>query len=84
MGDKVKKIVGSHRSFYLYFQALQYILKFFYLSHHYKHGASTGISRFTKDRLESADFNGQSKVGKIEIRLEKRALNNFKVYGWQK
>ena len=31
-------------------------------------------------RLEYPDFNGQSIEGKIEIRLEKPALNNFKAY----
>ena len=35
-------------------------------------------------RLEWSDFNGKSIEGKMEIRLEKRALNNFKVNGWQK
>ena len=35
-------------------------------------------------RLEQSDFNGQSIVGKMEIRLEKPALNNFRAYRWQK
>ena len=37
-----------------------------------------------KGRLEQSDFNGQSIGGKMEIRLEKLALFNFKAYGWQK
>ena len=36
------------------------------------------------DRLEFSNFNGQSIGGKMKIRLEKPALNNFKTYGWQK
>ena len=35
-------------------------------------------------RLGQLDFSGQSMKGKMEIRLEKPALNNFKAYGWQK
>ena len=31
-------------------------------------------------RPEQSDFNGQSIEGKIEIRLEKPALNNFEAY----
>ena len=30
------------------------------------------------------NFNGQSIGRKMEIRLERPALNNFKAYGWQK
>ena len=35
-------------------------------------------------RLEWLDFNGHSIGGKMEMRIEKHALNNFKAYGWQK
>ena len=37
-----------------------------------------------KTRLEQSDFNGQSIGRKMEIRLEKPAINNFETYGWQK
>ena len=37
-----------------------------------------------KTRLEYSDPNSQLMREKMEIRLEKPALNNFKVYGWQK
>ena len=38
-------------------------------------------------RLEVLDFSSQQKKvkgGKVKIRLEKLALNNFKAYCWQK
>ena len=35
-------------------------------------------------RLEKPDFDGPSIGRKMEIRLEKPVLNNFKAYGWQK
>ena len=34
-------------------------------------------------RLGQLDFNGQSMKGKMEIRPENPALNNFKACGWQ-
>ena len=41
-------------------------------------------SCFERNRLEQLDFNDQSIGENMEIRLEKLALNNIKVYWWQK
>ena len=41
-------------------------------------------SFFERNRLEQSDFNGQSIAEKVEIRLEKLALNKIKPYWWQK
>ena len=41
-------------------------------------------SCFERNRLEQSDFNGHSIGGKMKIRPEKLALNNIKVYWWQK
>ena len=35
-------------------------------------------------RLKMSDFFSQSTGGKMKIRLEKPAANNFKAYWWQK
>ena len=44
----------------------------------------TSCTCFCYYRLEESDFNGQLIGGKMEIRLEKLTLNDFKAYRWKK
>ena len=58
---------------------------FLYLDWIQKFGVNSVFSPNTdKHRLEESDFNSQSLGEKLEIQLEKPALNNFKAYRWRK